>query len=373
VGVTPVTGTIQVVESWSRGAVLSLISQSGHSGSLQYYGLRGLPAASGTWWDLVKQIATDNMAYVWFDEDGLFRLRPYDYVVPDSSLIPDPDLVVTAERSISDIDVTEEIDSVANRIEVGWSPITQNSSVFTEVYEYTTAFTIPAGASVELSIDFQGRTWGMRPPALFAGATVPAQTSAGSLVKFLTSAGQLAPVETEVVYDSGHPLFRFHNRSSSAATASLTSGGAPSFRPAHQVAESPQVQPRGRQNSASVARYGVQALEIGASPWVQNVTWADQLSLRLVAWTAWPVPVTGQISILPDPRIQIGDVVRIVDRDGVRIDGIYRVLGYSVSGTGPAVSMSLDVRPLSRPAPPQDSGLTTEPILDPAVYPPLNG
>lgn len=128
-----------------------------------------------------------------------------------------------------------------------------------------------------------------------------------------------------------------------------------------------------RQNLASIARYGVQALEIGASPWVQNAWWADNLSLRLVAWTAWPVPLTGQINILPDPRIQIGDAVRIVDAEGVRIDGIYRVLGYSVAGSGSTVSMSLDVRPLSRPSQPSDAGLTTEPILDPAAAEALPG
>jgi hypothetical protein len=372
VGVTPVSGTIDVVEPWHRGAEVELIGPGGAAASLNYFALRGLPQVSGTWWDLLKQIASDTMSYVWFDEDGIFRCHTYDFVTPDRPP-PDPDLTVTAERSIADIDVAEEIDSVRNRIEVGWSPIRQTSTQHSEVYSYTSAFTIPAGGMVEIPIDFQEHTWGMRAPMLFGGTTVPAQGSAGSLVKFLTPAGQLAPVECELVYDSGHPLFRFHNRSSSTATASLTTGGAPSFRPAHQSAESPQAQPIARQNLASIARYGVQALEVPASAWVQNTTWADQISLRLVAWTAWPVPLTGQISILPDPRIQIGDAVRIVDATGVRIDGIYRVLGYTVQGQGASVTMTLDVRPLSRPAQPQDSGLTTEPILDPAVAAALPG
>lgn len=374
VGVTPVTGTIDVVQGWRRGAVLELITAAGHNGSSEYYGLRGLPEVSGTWWELVKQIATDNLAYVWFDEDGVLRLRPYDFVTPDSPLIPDPDLTVTAERDIADISVEEEIDSVANRIEVGWSPLQQNSSQQTELYEYNTVFSIQSGATSELRIDFQGRPWGMRAPALFAGATHPTQTQAGSVVKFVTSTGTLAPVECELVHDDGHPLFRFHNRGGSIAYSALTSALAdPSFRPVHQEAQTPSAAPRGRQNLASIARYGVQALAIGASPWLQNVVWADQISLRLVAWTAWPVPLTGQIAILPDPRIQIGDVVHIQDREGTRIDGVYRVLGYTVSGSGPAVTMALDVRPLSRPAQPQDSGLATEPILDPTVSGSLPG
>lgn len=376
VGVTPVTGigTISIVEPWRRGAALELIGPTGHNGTLLYYGLRGLPEVSGTWWDLVKQIATDNMSYVWFDEDGILRLRPYDYVTPDSALIPDPDLTVTAERDIADISVEEEIDSVANRIEVGWDPLQQNSSQQTEVYEYNTVFSIASGAVSELRIDFQGRPWGMRAPSLFAGSSFPAQASVGSLIKFVTAAGTLAPVECELVYDDGHPLFRFHNRGGSTAYAALTSARTdPSFRPAHQEAETPSAAPRTRQNLASIARYGVQALSIGASPWLQNAVWADQISLRLVAWTAWPVPLTGQIQILPDPRVQIGDVVHIQDREGTRIDGVYRVLGYTVSGSGPSVTMTLDVRPLSRPDQPQDSGLSTEPILDPTVSGSLPG
>lgn len=374
VGVTPVTGTIDVVQGWRRGAVLELISPTGHNGTLQYYGLRGLPEVSGTWWDLVKQIATDNMAYIWFDEDGVLRLRPYDFVTPDSVLIPDPDLVVTAERDIADIEVSEEIDSVANRIEVGWSPLQQNSSQQSEVYEYNTVFSIASGETSELRIDFQGRPWGMRAPALFAGSSFPPQAQAGSLVKFVTASGTLSPVECELVYDDGHPLFRFHNRGGSTAYAALTTARTdPSFRPAHQEAQTPSAAPRGRQNLTSIARYGVQALAIGASPWLQNAVWADQISLRLVAWTAWPVPLTGQIQILPDPRVQIGDVVHIQDRTGVRIDGTYRVLGYTVQGQGAAVTMTLDVRPLSRPDQPQDSGLSTEPILDPTVSGSLPG
>ena len=372
VGVTPVSGTVDVVQPWRRGAVLGLISAAGASSGLNYYALRHLPEVSGTWWDLLKQVATDTMSYVWFDEDGVLRFRPYDFVTPDGTP-PEPDLEVAAERSISDIDVVEEIDSVANRIEIGWTLAHQTSSQHSEVYEYSSTFSIAAGASVELAVDLQGRPWGLRAPMLFGGATAPGQASAGSLIKFVTAAGQLAPVESELVYSSGHPVFRFHNRGTATATAALTPGGAPSFRPAHQVADTPQTQPIGRQNLASIARYGVQALEVGASPWVQNGTWADQLSLRLVAWTAWPVPLTGQVAILPDPRIQIGDAVRIVDAEGVRIDGIYRVLGYTVSGSGAAVTMSLDVRPLSRPDQPQDSGLTTEPILDPAVAAALPG
>ncbi|WP_157745721.1 hypothetical protein [Nocardiopsis gilva] len=45
------------------------------------------------------------------------------------------------------------------------------------------------------------------------------------------------------------------------------------------------------------------------------------------------------------------------------------MLGIRVTGRGPEVRMTLDVRPMYRPSPPADAGLTLEPIADPAATP----
>lgn len=365
VGVTPVTSSLNVVEQWRRGARVDIIGPGG-AGSTRYR-LDALPDTSGTWWDLLKQIASDNLGYMWFDEDGMFHFRTYDYVTPGDT--PPPDLVVTAARDISDIQVSEEIDSVRNRIEVGWSPYNTGSSAQNKLYDYTSVTTVGPGETVgPIRFDLQGRPWGMWAPMVFSGASKPTGNP-GSLVKFVTTAGTRSPVEVTLTWDTGYPALTYYNRGASTAYAAMSGSSlaSPSLRMAHAEIDTPQAQPVSRQNAASVARYGVQALEIAASPWVQSVFWADTISLALVAWTAWPVPLTGKIQILPDPRIQIGDVVRIVDRDGTRIDGIYRVLGYAVRGSGASVAMTLDVRPLDRPALPEDAGLTMEPVLDPAV------
>ncbi|WP_435109384.1 hypothetical protein [Nocardiopsis synnemataformans] len=367
VGVAPVSGTIEVVQPWRRGAVIDIIGPGG-TGAM-HYRLDALPDVSGTWWDLVKQIATDQAGFVWFTEDGILRFRRYDYLRPDSALLPDPDLTVTAARDIADLSVTEEIDSVRNRIEVGYSPHERGNSAQDQLYDFTTATVVGSGVvTAPLRFDLQGRPWSLRCPMTFAGSTKPVGHP-GSLVKFVTASGSRAPVEVELTWTSGYPELTYHNRGANTAYAALSGSdlGAPSLRLAHAEIDTPRAQPIGRQNLESIARYGTQLLEIGASPWVQNSIWADQIGLALVAWTAWPVPLTGAVEILPDPRIQLGDVIRIVDRTGTRIDGLYRVLGYSVRGSGTSVRMTLDVRPLSRPALPEDAGLTTEPALDPAA------
>ncbi|MEU0492555.1 hypothetical protein ABZ249_25290 [Nocardiopsis sp. NPDC006139] len=371
--VSVVSGTVPVVQPWERGAQVDLIASGGASFGLSYYALRVLPEVTGSVWDTLKQIVADNLGYMWFDEDGLLRVRRYDYINPNFPP-PAPDLTVTAAREIADITVGEEIGSVANEIEVGWSGYLQPSAQQSELYNYSSVITLNPGATVELRFDFPGRPWNLRPPMIFAGTAIPSGSSQGSLVKWITSTGARAPVEIELDWSTGWPVIRFTNRGSNPAYSALTTAlNTPSLRLAHAEITQPRQQPVGRRNLDSIAKYGIQSLEIGASAWVQNAVWADQIGLALVAWTAWPVPLTGLVDILPDPRIQIGDVVHIIDRTGTRIDGIYRVLGYTVRGTGPQVRMTLDVRPLTRPAQPEDASLTMEPVLDPAVYPPLSG
>jgi len=371
VGVSVVSGVVPVVEPWQRGAHIDLIGPSGVTSGQSRYALRALPEAGGTWWDLLKEIAADNLSYISFDEDGFFRFRRYEYLTPDSPP-PEPDLTVTSARDINDLAVTEEIDGVANLVEVGHTEWDIGATQ-SEQHPYPSVFSIPSNSALSLQVDMSDRLWATRAPMLFAGAGFPSALP-GSVVKFLNTAGQRAPVETELTWDTGHPVFTFHNRSASTATAALSPAGtAPSFRIAYTPVQSASPAPVRRHNAASANRFGVQSLSVAASSWVQSIWWADQLALAIIAWTAWPIPLTGRVQILPDPRIQQGDVVHIQDPSGTRIDGLYRVLGYAVSGDGTSVSMSLDVRPLSRPTPPSDAGLTLEPVLDPAVAPTLSG
>ena len=363
-GVTPVSGTVQIVQPWRRGAVIDLMTSGGVNAGFDTYGLTSLPEVSGTWWDMLKQIAADTMSYMGFDEDGLFWFRRYEYIQPGRPAVPD--LEVTSRRDIADLTVSEEIDGVRNRVEVAVSS-TRVSVTPSEQYNYTAVTSVNGGSTARVQFDFQQRPWQIRTPMIFTAITIPSG-NLGSLVKMITANGQLAPVEIEMRYDEGNPVVIYHNRGSSTAYSALrTSLDEPSLRLAHGTGTDARQSPRTRENTASVARFGRQALSVAASPWVQNWVFADNLALQLIEWTAWPIPMTGQVEILPDPRIQLGDVVRVVDPGGVRVDRLFRVLGYRVSGSGGEVRMTVDLRPIEIPDQPQDVGLVVEPVLDPAV------
>jgi hypothetical protein len=360
VNVSRVASTPPVVQQWQRGAEIDLLV-NGASPGLTRYGLDVVPPTNGSWWDLLKDIASSTLSYMGFDEDGLFHFRRYEYITPGDAT--SPVLTLTAQRDIADITVDEEAAAIRNRIEVGLVSWTR-AQTLSEVLVYGSVTQIAAGASVSIHFDFGvTRPWRMRTPMMYTGAAPPANAT---VAKFLTSTGALAPVECEMHWVGDWPVVTYHNRGTGAAyVATDSSLSAGSLRFAFADNSSETLRPVVREDADSIARYGQQALEVPTSDWVQNAFFADNLALALLTWTAWPVPLTSPVTILPDPRLQTGDVVLIQDPTGSMIDGTFRVLGYTVRGDGSDVEMTVDVRPLYRPRRPVDADAAVEPILDP--------
>ncbi len=74
-------------------------------------------------------------------------------------------------------------------------------------------------------------------------------------------------------------------------------------------------------DDTSVARYGGRNLRL-AGDWIQPGFDSSGLVTRLLAKTSRPVPITDAITIAGDPRLQLGDTLRITDAQGYgdRID-----------------------------------------------------
>src|SRR5699024_4070095 len=71
--------TVDLVPAWQRGAEFDIQAGGSTGTNPSNYAIRALPGVSGTWWDLVKETASDTMSYVWFDEDGRFHMRRSDW------------------------------------------------------------------------------------------------------------------------------------------------------------------------------------------------------------------------------------------------------------------------------------------------------
>ena len=98
----------------------------------------------------------------------------------------------------------------------------------------------------------------------------------------------------------------------------------------------------------SIAIYGQRGYEMSASPWRQLIGPQARVAGSLVAALANPVPVIEDVPVVGDPRLRIGDVVRLTDRDelSVRATLVRTVHGASSSD---GLYSTVSVRPLAPP------------------------
>lgn len=354
-----------IVTPWRQSAVIN--ATPNYSNLTNNRSQSVMPNGGGSWWGLLKEIAESFLAYMHFDEDGVFHFDSYDYIRWGSN--PDPDVTVTSRREIGQISTSQEIDSLANRVGVGWQhPSVSAVGAQTYHHEPWTQL-IPAGSSAEVNLREANITRPYRLTCPMPYTTTTPPDPGPSQVQFLTVDGYLARVEPELTWDGDSPRVYYHNMSDEGARAIMASDNNEgslvlSWASVGLQSRAPATM---RTDTDSVAIYGEQTLEISASSWVQNAAGSDNRAQEILRWTAHPVPLTSSVDVLPDPRVQLGDVVRIQEPTGVLIDGLFRVVGTSVSGSNSSVSMQLTVRPLYRPQAPADSGLTMEPVPDPDV------
>jgi hypothetical protein len=116
--------------------------------------------------------------------------------------------------------------------------------------------------------------------------------------------------------------------------------------------------------------YGTQEYEHDVRGWVQTVDSATELAVALRNAGAFPVPLLQSVEILPAPRIEIGDVVRVRDTTGAQLNRLAWVIGINTTGTGGRVTQTLTLRGTAPNGIPQDVGLVPDPPTEPDAPPP---
>lgn len=76
----------------------------------------------------------------------------------------------------------------------------------------------------------------------------------------------------------------------------------------------------------SMAKWGSQGLELGGD-WYQEFYAAGTFLSNLLSRTSQPIPTTQAITIAGDPRLQLGDGIRVIDSDGMGEDMRMQILG----------------------------------------------
>jgi hypothetical protein len=344
----------QFEQTWQRGAVLDSVTST----------LTAIPPTQGSAWEVIGQVAKAEQATASFDEYGVFRYRTNARFTSPGT----PVLTATSAREIANLRVSEAIDSVRNVVDVPYS-IYRSSNSPQERFAETARRSIAAGSTLTLTYDYDVTEYDSPPPIAYVNA-VPVSTSR---VRWSTtsdgSTGVHGRVESTTERDGNQLRVTFRNVGTSTVYM-LTASNAPSLSlySVDLASGSPSRRSLRRTDTASVTRYGPQVYQVPATQWLQSSAAASTVAGYLLAVASSPLPVLGDVEILPDPRIQLGDLVRITDTVGASLSTPAWVVGIRTSGddTG-RVRQVLTLRATLSPGPPTDAGLSPDPPLDPGA------
>lgn len=330
--------------------------------------LRTIPKVSGSQWEAIGQIAKASMSTAEIDERGRFTWRNFTRF---ASVPTAPDLTLTSVRDIASLTLTEEIDACRNfcvQPSKDWGAVrlvSGDAVVDTAVRE------IPKSGSLTVAYTFGEEELDIGPPETDDDSVetpgssfrVAAQSAAGA-------AAVKGAVEAQVRREDGTIVLRLTNRTSQTLYT-VTKNGEPSIRIVPLKRDRDPVERQAVSNvsgSDSERFYGRQEFHGEASDWVQDLGAARQLAEAMRSAGEYPVPVLGDVQVLYDPRIQLGDVVRVQDTSGAVLDTLAWVVGITTTATADgAVQQTLSLRGVSSNDVPADTGLTPDvPALPPA-------
>ncbi|MFE1878797.1 hypothetical protein [Streptomyces diastatochromogenes] len=332
--------------------------------------LRTVPKVSGSQWEALGQIAKASMSTAELDERGRFRWRNFTRF---ATVPKEADLTLTSVRDIAALTVTEEIDACRNFCVQPAKDYGAVGLVAGDAVVDTLVREIPGSGTLTVSYTFGEDELDIGPPDTDDDSVL----SSGSNFRVSASRAAGAPaikgaVDAMVRREDGTIVLRLTNRTAQTLYT-VTQKGEPSIR---IVPLRPDKDPVERQavsyvsGSASERWYGRQEFYGDASDWVQDVTAARQLADAMRAAGEYPVPVFGDVQVLYDPRIQLGDVVRLVDTAGASLDTLAWVVGITTAASPEGgVQQTLSLRGVRANDVPQDTGLTPDTPALPAPAP----
>ncbi|WP_405793351.1 hypothetical protein [Streptomyces sp. NBC_01506] len=327
--------------------------------------LRVIPNVSGSAWDVITDLARVTLSTAEFDSDGYFRWRDHTRW---STAPTAPDFAVTSSRELGKLVATEEIDACRNYCAVTWNNWESVTGVRTIAITDKPPSPLPIQPGQTLT-----RTYPVGETLYDVMTPVPStDIGTGTVMDVRNSANATSgvlvygAVEPRVTRSGGVLSMTVRNRSAAPVyfhQATLRSATHPQgSEPAPAVATAG--------HTASQSAYGVQTYTHDATTWVQTREGASLLASVMITAGAYPVPLLQSVEILPDPRIELGDVVRVVDKTGAQLETLAWVIGNKTSGSGSEITQTLTLRGTTTNGTPTDTGLTPDPPTRPGAPPP---
>lgn len=267
-------------------------------------------------WAMLQEIAAAELGVVLFDENDNLQFYNRNRM---SGGVAVATLTVAGETfsNLKAMQASESIDSVRNRVNVTASPYVLDEPG-TNLWFLSVVVGVPANGSTGIPILFDFPVYAIT-GVNYAAAKVADGT--GGDISNLTFGYTQYSVNGWIITVSNPNAFNAFLVANSVPSPPFAQGD-PLFavvgqgiRPAEGEFVSTVT------DSASVAVWGTQPLDLLANVWRQSIGDASDLAAHLLAALKEPHPTLTGVEIVGDPRLQLTDRVRVVEPDGLSLDG----------------------------------------------------
>lgn len=272
-------------------------------------------------WDVVTQLAEAEFAYAYFDVNGYphYRTRASDVSSVGQSVVR----TLRTVDSIKDVDYQSGIDQLMNYVTTPYTPPAIKTKDV--LWQADTVYRVPASGNVQITTKFAGLPVDLAPTVTYSYAANTASDGSGTNVVVGVGLGyQINRRQVIVTLYNSNTYPVYYVDTSGSPSASITGA---------YVSSGSAVNGTTYQDDESIRRHGVQfpPTGISESKWRQRSDVANTISQLLIADLANPRPILTNIKVVGDPRLELGDLVRFQDPDGLGLDGNYRIVGISPS------------------------------------------
>lgn len=275
-------------------------------------------------WLLVQQIADAEQGFANFDGDT-FVFRNRDFLTGGAAVA-----TITTDGSISFANLKqsassdEAIDTVNNIIGANGTPYTLDATS-TVIWGLSELVMVPAGGTVAIPAEFPGPVYTLA--SLTHRASQTADGTGGDITTLNVTA-------TPVTANSYNITISNPTLTDAYLVGNLSGGtpGEPNLNAVGRCTRPSESSYRSiATDAASVALYGAQPLDVADTPWRQSAAPLDAYTAGLLANLKDPHPEISELAIVGDPRLQLGDRVRVADPDGLTLDDDFFIVALKTS------------------------------------------
>lgn len=304
-------------------------------------------------WDTLSDLAKSAQAWYRVDENDAYNWTIVEYFGKSAQMASVA--VQDTEKNASDFDLVIDSSKIRNVITLKY-PETRVDTQPQFILQYLTSTEIPSGLSqVTFPLDVPaveihgqsiqgGATWEVQnltssqitTPSLPKTNHYITVNTAGDGTGTVLSASSVSA--TIIAWDAGSVTLQFKNVS--GATAYLANNGdqVPFLQILGYGARISDAYTTMR-DSGSVALRRERSLDV-EMPWIQTRAIAEQIAMQLANFLGRPIALVST-TVMGDPRRKPGQMVTLLDKQGLKVSGTWRVLSIEHNIDGPQYTQDL--------------------------------